>query len=196
MAIRRSEGLLPEWFGGCAGTDDRGARGRCGTRHLSSRPSETTPLACNSASSRRTASRWEPSNATSSRAINSLVVRPRGNASIVFRRSDIEYFAPLKYAQLDRSTPGGPRKRYCPSSLSSRQRQQSSNTRRRVCVDDCPRHVGETDQGSTMSTPVPLKSLTLRVTRTARRERDMAAIWQSASPIGRPARRRPAAISA
>ena len=37
---------------------------------------------------------------------------------------------------------------------------------------------------------------TLRVTRTAPRERDMAAIWQSTSPTGRPARRLSAAISA
>ena len=51
-------------------------------------------------------------------------------------------------------------------------------------------------QGSTTSTPVPLKCRTLRVTRTAPRERHMAAIWQSASPIGRPAWRRSAAISA
>lgn len=53
-----------------------------------------------------------------------------------------------------------------------------------------------TDQGSMTLTPVSSKSLTLRVTRNAPRERDMAAIWQSASPIGRPAWRRPAAISA
>ena len=51
-------------------------------------------------------------------------------------------------------------------------------------------------QGSTTSTPVPWKSRTFRVTRTAPRERDMAAIWQSASPMGRPAWRRLAAISA
>lgn len=51
-------------------------------------------------------------------------------------------------------------------------------------------------QGSTTSIPAPSKSRSFLVTRTAPRARDMAAIWQSASPIGRPARRRPEAISA
>ena len=51
-------------------------------------------------------------------------------------------------------------------------------------------------QGSTMSIPIPLKSRTFRVINNAARERHMAAIWQSASPIGRPLSRRSAAISA
>ena len=59
------------------------------------------------------------------------------------------------------------------------------------------RHHGPApDQGSTTFSPVPSKSRTLRVTRVAPRERDIAAIWKSASPIGRPVRRRSAAISA
>ena len=121
VAMRRSEGSSPEWVGCCGGADDRGVRGRCRARHRLSRPSETMPLPCNSPSSRRIASRCVPSKATSSRTINSLVVRPRGNASIVFSKSDMEYFA-RKYA----TTPGGPPMDYCPL-LSSRQ--QSSNVR-------------------------------------------------------------------
>lgn len=45
-------------------------------------------------------------------------------------------------------------------------------------------------KGSIICTPEPSKSLTLRVTRAAPRERVMAAIWQSPSPISRPAWRR------
>ena len=51
-------------------------------------------------------------------------------------------------------------------------------------------------QGSKTSMSMPSRSRTLRVTNTEPREREMAAIRQSASWIGRPARRRRKAISA
>ena len=63
-------------------------------------------------------------------------------------------------------------------------------------VDGCPSHVCAADQGLMTSTPMPSKSRTFLVTRIAPREWTMAAIWQSASPIGRPARRRSDAMSA
>ena len=52
------------------------------------------------------------------------------------------------------------------------------------------------DQGSMISTPRFSKSRTLRVATVMPRERAIAAIWQSAGVIGRPAERRAAAISA
>ena len=51
-------------------------------------------------------------------------------------------------------------------------------------------------QGSTISTPISSKSRTLRVATAIPRHRAIAAIWQSAGAMGRPAERRPAAISA
>ena len=51
-------------------------------------------------------------------------------------------------------------------------------------------------QGSTTSTPTSPKSRTFRVATAMPRERAIAAIWQSAGAMGRPAERRPAAISA
>jgi hypothetical protein len=51
-------------------------------------------------------------------------------------------------------------------------------------------------QGLITRTPQPSKSLTLRVAMGASVAREMAAIWQSASAMGRPTARRWAAISA
>ena len=51
-------------------------------------------------------------------------------------------------------------------------------------------------QGSTTSMPMSTKSRTLRVATVMPRERAIAAIWQSAGWVGRPAERRLAAISA
>ena len=51
-------------------------------------------------------------------------------------------------------------------------------------------------QGSTTSTPASSKSRTLRVATAMRRERAMAAIWQSAGAMVRPVERRQAAMSA
>ena len=50
--------------------------------------------------------------------------------------------------------------------------------------------------GSEMSIPASSKSRTLRVATAMSRDRAIAAIWQSATGIGRPTRRRAAAISA
>lgn len=52
------------------------------------------------------------------------------------------------------------------------------------------------DQGCTILMSMPSKSRTLRVATVMPRERAIAAIWQSAGAMGRPAERRAAAISA
>ena len=78
----------PACVSGFAAAERPAATGRRSARHLSSRPSRMTPVACNSASSCRRISRRSPSKATPRRAISSDVVRPRGNASIVLRSTD------------------------------------------------------------------------------------------------------------
>ena len=193
VAIRRSERSLPEWFGRCAGADDRGV----GAGHA---------IDCRGLTRQHHGlqlSKFSP-NCLSLRAVERNVEQDfqLAGSSTPWKcldRLQQERHRILRNTEV-RPT-GSKHARRATDTLLSIVIIESAKTavfecKKRVRVYGCPRHICATDQGSTTSTLIPSKSRTFRVTRAAPRERQMAAIGQSASPIGRPARRRSGAISA